>query len=76
MLRLVFCRLRSYVHSNKVHAAMAPLTVTSSPDCHCGASKLPGVEDVCDYECTGDSSTACGGVGTMSIYMYDNYVNP
>ncbi|CAN0452440.1 unnamed protein product, partial [Laminaria digitata] len=44
-----------------------------SSDCHCGDTEPTSMESVCNYECFGDTSRACGGVGTMSIYKSDEY---
>ncbi|CAN0534894.1 unnamed protein product, partial [Scytosiphon promiscuus] len=47
-------------------------TLTYFPECRCGSSKPTKKRGVCDYECSGDPSTACGGVGCMSVFKSDN----
>ncbi|CAN0460167.1 unnamed protein product, partial [Scytosiphon promiscuus] len=47
-------------------------------ECHCGSAepKTNKKKGVCDYECSGDSTTACGGLSSISVYISKKFGNP
>ncbi|CAN0391942.1 unnamed protein product, partial [Scytosiphon promiscuus] len=46
-------------------------------ECHCGSAE-PTKEKkkgVCNIPCSGDTSTACGGTGSISVYKAEDPTN-
>ncbi|CAM9667862.1 unnamed protein product, partial [Sphacelaria rigidula] len=44
--------------------------------CHCGDEPLTESADNCDTPCSGNSAVACGGDGSLSVFMFDAPVTP
>ncbi|CAM9311410.1 unnamed protein product, partial [Sphacelaria rigidula] len=44
--------------------------------CYCGNEPLTDSADNCDEPCRGNSAVACGGEGSLSVFMFDVPMTP